>query len=216
MKILLFLFLVLNLYSLDIIDKPINFDQQRLNLSQRYIFEHYGLEPKDITIEPRIIVIHWTAENDFNKSFNHFKNSILAYDRIEIRKASALNVSAHFLIAREGTIYRLMPENHMARHVIGLNYSTIAIENVGGEKNLDNLTPLQFQANIQLINYLKKKFQNIQYLIGHHEYKNCQDLSLWLEKDKNYKTLKHDPGAKFMKALRDELPNFKSCSKTIQ
>lgn len=216
MKVFLAVFLSLTLYGLDIIYKPIVFDQQRFTLTQKYIFEHYGLELKDIRITPRLIVIHWTAEDDFQKSFNRFKNPTLSCDRADIRKASALNVSAHFLISKEGTIYRLMPEKYMARHTIGLNYSSIAIENVGGEKNIENLTPLQIQANIQLIKYLKDKYSSINYLIGHHEYTSCQDLSLWLEKDKNYKTTKYDPGEKFMKALRHELPSFKACVKSKQ
>ena len=214
MKILSFLFLAFNLYALVILDKPITFDQQRLSLSKQYISEHYGLKPPDITIVPRFIVIHWTAENDFNKSFNHFKDSTLSSGRADIKKASSLNVSAHFLIDTDGTIYRLMPENFMARHTIGLNYSSIAIENVGGENSIDNLTPLQLQANIQLVKYLKEKYQSLEYMIGHHEYTHCKDSPFWLEKDKNYITVKYDPGKPFMHKLRQSLPNFKSCSKT--
>ena len=44
-----------------------------------------------------------------------------------------------------------MPENYMARHVIGLNHSSIGIENVGGNDTLP-LTDMQVEANINLLN----------------------------------------------------------------
>ena len=97
----------------------------------------------------------------------------------------------------------------MARHVIGLNYSAIGIENVGGESNIDNLTHAQLAANVYLIGHLTKKYRSIDYLIGHYEYKKFSDNLLWLEQDKDYRTLKYDPGIRFMTALREHFPNLK-------
>ena len=63
-----------------------------------------------------------------------------------------------------------MSENWMARHVIGLNYSSIGVENVGGKGNkVDDLTKAQRQANLDLIRYLRYKYPSMQYLIGHNE-----------------------------------------------
>jgi len=91
----------------------------------------------------------------------------------------------------------------MARHVIGLNYSAIGVENVGGEANKkEDLTPAQVAANIRLVKYLKMKYPDISYLIGHYEYKKMQTNPLWLEKDASYRTTKADPGKKFMQAVR--------------
>jgi len=96
-----------------------------------------------------------------------------------------------------------MPDNWMARHVIGLNYSTIGIENVGGKGNkAEDLTPAQLKSNIALVKYLKKKYPTIEYLIGHYEYRQMEKSSYWLEKDKGYRTVKNDPGPKFMKDVR--------------
>ncbi|MCK5854928.1 MAG: N-acetylmuramoyl-L-alanine amidase, partial [Sulfurovaceae bacterium] len=121
-------------------------------------------------------------------------------------KASALNVSAQFLVARDGTIHRLMPENWMARHVIGLNYSSIGVENVGGKNNKkDDLTPAQLKANIALVKYLKEKYPTITYLIGHHEYREMEKSKLWLELDKGYRTKKSDPGDAFMSKVREQV-----------
>ncbi len=190
--------------TIKIVDKPINFGKERIAMTKEYIKQHYGKNVNNIRITPKIIVLHWTAEISFNKSFKRLQPQKLLTDRKDIAKASALNVSAQFLVARDGTIYRLMPENWMARHVIGLNYSSIGVENVGGKGNKkDDLTQAQRQANIKLIRYLKGKYPSIEYLIGHHEYRQMEKTSLWLEKDKGYRTVKSDPGKKFMTEMRN-------------
>jgi len=190
--------------KLQIIDKPIDFGAERIAMTKEYIQTHYGKTVKDITITPRIILLHWTAEMSFEKSFKRLQPQRLLTDRKDIAKASLLNVSAQFMVARDGTIYRLMPENWMARHVIGLNYSSIGIENVGGKDNKkDDLTIAQRKSNIKLIKYLKAKYPSIDYLMGHHEYRQMEGTSLWLELDKGYRTVKSDPGARFMSEMRE-------------
>ncbi len=215
MKVL-FLFLIPYLVlqaSVKIIDRPIIFDEKRISLSKQYIKEHYGLHVEDIKITPRIIVIHWTATNSFDCSLQRFNKPLLPSDRPLIKEASPLNVSAHFMVDRNGTIYRLMDEKRMARHVIGLNYCSIGIENVGGENDIDDLTPAQLTANIELIRYLQKKYPDIEYLIGHHEYTEFVRHPLWLEKDDDYRTLKYDPGDDFMIRLRKHFPALKAPAK---
>ena len=189
---------------LQIIDKPIEFGKERITMTKSYIRAHYGKRVNNIEITPKIIVLHWTAVMNLEDSFMRFKAEKLLSDRKDIVKASALNVSAHFLVDRDGTIYRLMPENWMARHVIGLNYNSIGIENVGGKGNKkDDLTPAQLRANIALVAYLKGKYPSIEYLIGHHEYRQMESTKLWLEKDKGYRTVKNDPGDRFMSDVRE-------------
>lgn len=186
-----------------IADKPVSFGAQRVALSKQYIKQHYGKTVDAITIEPKIIVLHWTADMGFESSFRRMQPELLHGARSDIASAGALNVSAHFLVDRDGTIYRLMPENQMARHVIGLNFSSIGIENVGGENNTkEDLTPAQLYANIALVRYLKRKYPGIEYLIGHHEYRQMESTPLWLERDKGYRTEKRDPGARFMSDVR--------------
>ena len=195
--------------ELKIIDKPIDFGQERIDMTKAYIKKHYGFEVDSIEIEPRIIVLHWTAEMSFNKSFKRLQPQKLFSDRKDIAKASALNVSAQFLVDRDGTIYRLMPENWMARHVIGLNYSSIGVENVGGKGNKkDDLTPAQLKSNIALVRYLKEKYPTITHLIGHHEYRQMEATELWLELDKGYRTKKSDPGKRFMRDVREAVADL--------
>ncbi|MGB5321411.1 peptidoglycan recognition protein family protein [Lutimonas sp.] len=115
--------------------------------------------------------------------------------------ASALNVSAQFLIDQNGKIYRLLPETTMARHVIGLNHCAIGIENVGGTTDMP-LTKKQLKSNIKLVKYLKNQFPKIDYLIGHFEYTHFEDHPLWLEIDQGYRTEKTDPGKDFIENIR--------------
>lgn len=210
MKTILILSLLLSkLFAINIIQKPIIFDNKRVSLTKKYIKEHYSLDLSTIKIMPKIIVVHHTGINDFDKSFMRFYSSVLPKDRGDIKKAGKLNVSTHFLVDRDGSIYQLMDETTMARHVIGLNYSSIGIENVGGEKFEDNLTKKQLEANSKLIKYLQKKYKSIKYLIAHSEYKTYESHSLWLEKDVSYRTIKHDPSLRFMKELREKLKENK-------
>lgn len=192
-----------------IIDKPITFDEKRKQLSIQYLKEHYGIIQTDAAIVPKMIVLHWTVIPTFEESFQTFNPSILP-DRPDINVASNLNVSSQFMVDRDGTIYRLLPETTMARHVIGLNHCAIGIENIGDSFNLP-LTDKQVEANIWLVDYLANKY-NIEYLIGHYEYTNFENHELWLEKDDGYRTEKDDPGKDFMFKVRQatESHNFKT------
>ncbi len=216
MRLFLLVLIAYDLFAISIVDKRIIFNERRIDLTQKYIEEHYDLNVDDINITPRIIVIHWTTMNDLNKSIQCFKKPTLASTRPDIKEASPLNVSAHFLIDRDGCIYRLMDETLMARHVIGLNYCSIGIENVGGKNSKDNLTPEQLKSNIELVAYLKEKYATIEYLIGHHEYTDFSDHYLWLETDESYRTIKHDPGDRFMQKIRQNFTELKSSPEAIR
>lgn len=192
--------------QVEIIDKPIIFDETRKELTLEYLKDHYGLEQDAPTIDPKMIVLHWTAIPTFEGSFDAFKNVKLPSWRPDIKNASALNVSSHFLIDQDGTIYRLMPETTMARHVIGLNHAAIGVENVGGTEGKP-LTDAQLKSNIALVEYLADKY-HIDYLIGHYEYRNFENHPLWLEKDDGYRTKKTDPGEDFMRKVRQATQNL--------
>lgn len=205
---LLILVLFINVYSIEIKQMPLEFTQKRVDLTKQYIKNSYGLDAENITIIPKIIVIHHTAMDDLAESFNRFNSETLTSDRKDIKKGGNLNVSAHFFVDFDGTIYSLMPETYMARHVIGLNLSSIGIENIGGNKK--ELTKEQLKANIELVKYLKDKYKTIEYLIGHYEYTSFEKHPLFLEKDAKYRTIKHDPNIDFMENLRLNFPDLKS------
>ncbi|MGD9624217.1 MAG: peptidoglycan recognition family protein [Arcobacter sp.] len=207
-NILIIISFVLTLNAIEIKQLPLDFGETRVELTRQYIKNSYGLEVLDINIIPKIIVIHHTAMDDLKESYERFKPEILTSDRKYIKKAGNLNVSAQFLVDFDGTIYSTMPETYMARHVIGLNLSSIGIENIGGNKK--PLTKAQLEANIKLVRYLKEKYKTIEYLIGHYEYTKFENHPLFLEKDKNYRTIKHDPDENFMESLRANFPDLKS------
>lgn len=206
---LLALFLPIYLAALKIEQTPIEFGEMRVELTKEYIKSHYKLDVKDIKIVPKIIVIHHTAIDDYNDSLSRFTSQTLPSDRPEIVNGGAVNVSAHFMVERDGTIHQLMPLDFMARHVIGLNYSSIGIENVGGQNSKDNLTKEQLKANIELVAELKKRFPTIEYVVGHYEYRCFETDELWLEADRKYRTFKDDPSVRFMNELRANLSGFK-------
>jgi len=195
-------------HGLKVNDRPISFSANRVNGTQEYIADHYGESPEDISIVPRIIVLHWTAIDGFEESFAAFDPEELGGSRPGLAAAGNVNVSIQFLVDRDGAVYRLMPETWMARHCIGLNYSAIGVENVGGGHGIDNLTDEQIAANIRLVRYLAEKYPTIRYLIGHMEYLKFEGHPLWLELDESYRTEKIDPGDRFMTAVRDAVADL--------
>jgi N-acetyl-anhydromuramyl-L-alanine amidase AmpD len=186
-------------------NKPVVFDDLRKKLSVEYLKERHGITQDSATIIPRMIVLHWTAIPSLEESFDVMNPALLPGARSGIAGASSLNVAAQFLIDRDGVIFRQLPETAFARHTIGLNYCAIGVENVGGTKS--PLTKKQLEANVELIRYLKKKY-NIEYVIGHHEYKSFIGHPLWKEKDPNYLTSKNDPGDKFMNKVRERIKDL--------
>lgn len=189
-----------------ILDIPILFNQEREQLTKDYLRDRYGIFQDTSTIVPKMIVLHWTAIPSLGKSFSAFNQPTLPDWRPELENVSGLNVSSQFLVDQDGTIYRLMPETKMARHVIGLNHCAIGIENVGGTKEYP-LSRAQKRANVWLVKYLKAKYP-IDYVIGHYEYSNFEHHELWLEKDNGYRTQKIDPGKDFLKRVKRRTKNL--------
>ncbi|SFU20428.1 N-acetylmuramoyl-L-alanine amidase [Algoriphagus locisalis] len=187
-----------------IIEKPITWNQERENLSLQYLKDRHGLEQETASIDPKMVVIHWTAIANIEVTFDVFNPATIA-GRADLTGASNLNVSSQFLIDRDGTIFRLLPDTTFARHTIGLNYLAIGIENIGSDDM--PLTKKQLKANEELIRYLERKYE-IDYVIGHHEYQNFQTTDLWKEADPDYRTVKTDPGDAFMKKLRKNLEDL--------
>jgi beta-N-acetylhexosaminidase len=215
--IILFTSLCISLFALEIKQLPIEFGDKRVELTKEYIKAHYNLDVKDIKIIPRIIVVHHTAIDDFKDSLSRFTSQTLPTDRPDIVGAGAINVSTHFMVESDGTVNQLMPLDFMGRHVIGLNYNSIGIENVGGANSKDNLTDAQLKSNIELMEELKKRFETIEYVIGHYEYRCFEGHDLWLELDDDYRTFKDDPAPRFMKDLRRGIKGFKEapCTKSV-
>ncbi len=205
--IFLLLLLTLSVHALVIKQMPISFSKERQNLTLEYMQKHYAITQKNIVITPKIIIIHYTAINSLKGSFQAFNPEKLPSSRSDIAsKNASVNVSVPYLIDTDGTIYQLMPDNWMGRHVIGLNFNSIGIENVG---TLNTLTPAQLRSNIALVKYLKNKYPSISYLSPHSDYRCFESSPLWLERDKGYRTHKEDPGSLFMSKIYSAITDLK-------
>lgn len=186
-------------------EKPLDFNRERQALSLAYMKERHSIEKETPSIEPQMVVLHWTAIPSVEKTFDVFEPSILPSARAAISGAGALNVSSQFVVDRDGTIFRLLPDTVFARHVIGLNYCAIGVENIGSSRM--PLTKAQVKANEALIRYLHSKYP-IEYVIGHHEYQEFIGHELWKETDPDYLTQKSDPGDKFMQKVRTRIKDL--------
>jgi len=185
-----------------IIEKPIIYNKERDILSLEYLKIHHNIIQKTPTITPKLIVLHYTAGGTIKSNFNYFNKVKIETARKINSDQSALNVSAHYLIDRDGTIYHLVADTLFARHAIGLNYCAIGIENIGSKT--EPLTNEQVLANSSLIIELCKKHK-IEYVIGHSEYTKFKNTALWKETNKNYITYKEDPGTSFLIEVRKRI-----------
>src|SRR5690606_30569793 len=110
----------------------------------------------DLEIEPRMIVIHHTGGNSADGTWRYFNRVRMEGAREKLARAGAVNVASHFLVDRDGTCYRLMPETRMGRHAIGLNHIAIGVENVGDRERYP-LTDAQLATNARLVRALASR-----------------------------------------------------------
>jgi len=186
-------------------------EKQRQKLTVEYLKRHTpkhklrGDITRDAYMTPRVIVLHWTGGNSLRATWNTFSRASLR-GRKKLRKASSLNVGAHFLVDRDGSIYQLVDERRIMRHCIGLNHVAIGIENVGDGKKWA-LTKSQQKANEFLVRNLAKRYP-ITHLIGHYEYRRMESHPYFSESDPKYRTVKIDPGQDFLEAVRQRVSDL--------
>ena len=192
--------------DLAVVDRPLPWPDERTQLSVAYWDAHYGDAPPGAVIVPRVIVLHWTGGASLDSAWNTFAPTRAADARPDLAGHGDVNVSAHFLVDRDGTVFRLMPEDRMARHVIGLNHTAIGIENVGDGAG-SPLTDAQVAADAALVRALAGRWP-ITHLIGHYEYRELEGTPLFAERDPRYRTGKADPGEDFMRRVRAEVADL--------
>ena len=193
--------------ALAIVDAPIKWNAERERLTLDYRRAHNDAKASDVAIDPRVIVLHYTGGGSAKATRAYFDNIKIEAARKQLARGGAVNVSAHFLVDRDGTIYRLQPETRFARHCIGLNHIAIGIENVGdGDKY--PLTDAQVTANAALVRELASRFR-ITHLLGHYEVMKFRDHEYFVELDPAYKNDKGDPGSGFMEAVRKRVADLR-------
>lgn len=181
--------------ELPFVDNFIPQSEYRDALTDEYTLKHYGQIYRQIV--PRAVVVHWTAMGTLESNWNFFSAAN--------RDDGTLNVASQFLVGRDGTVWRLMPETNFARHIIGYNHCAIGIENVGGYNGQEDLTEAQLAANVRLIKYLHEKYPTIEYVFGHYQQDAARASGLYIELVAGYRSIKSDPGSKFMRGLREQL-----------
>ncbi len=178
-------------------DKFIPWSEHRDELGDEYTLKHYGKAIREIV--PQAVVVHWTAMGTAESVWKYFSAEEMTDDE------GRLNVASQFIVDRDGTIYRLMPETNLARHAIGYNHCAIGIENVGGYDGNEDLTDAQLAANVRLIKYLHAKYPTIKYVFGHYQQDAARASGLYIELVPDYYAVKTDPGKIFMRGLREQL-----------
>ncbi len=193
--------------ALAIVDAPLAWSDERARLTLEYRRTHSDPAANDLEITPRVIVLHFTDGGSAQATRAYFDQVRIEAARKDLARAGAVNVSSHYLVDRDGTIYRLQPETRFARHCIGLNHIAIGIENVGdGDKY--PLTDAQVAADAALVRDLATRFP-ITHLLGHSEVMKFRQHPYYLERDPTYKNEKSDPGDAFMARVRARVADLK-------
>src|SRR3954468_18052677 len=107
-----------------IVWKPIPDGAQRKAALDAYSKRHYGID--SWRLHPKVIVEHYTGGESFSAAWDTF-----ASNQPDPELGGLPGTCAHFIVAKDGTIYQLVPLHVMCRHTVGLNYVAIGIEDVG-------------------------------------------------------------------------------------
>src|SRR5215813_13235359 len=86
----------------------------------------------------------------------HCTEGSLASAVTEFQTPGGRQVSAHYVIDRNGDIYQMVSDSDRANHCMGANQNSIGIEHVGSET--DSLTAPQAAASVALISWLVDQY----------------------------------------------------------
>ena len=145
-----------------IVVKPIPFGSARLAETRAYAKRHYGVDTWRL-VHPHVIVEHYTASDSFASAYATFASNASNLGELP-------GVCAHFVVDRDGTIYRLVPPNIICRHTVGLNYTAIGIEHVGTSDAQILSDKRQLDASLRLTLWLVSRYGiQLRNVIGHNE-----------------------------------------------
>jgi N-acetylmuramoyl-L-alanine amidase-like protein/zinc carboxypeptidase len=144
--------------------RPIPFGRQRKEEMRRYSARHYGIDDFRLR-DPKVIVQHYTATDDFASVFNTF-----APDRPDRELHELPGVCSHYVIDRNGRIYQLVSTRIMCRHTVGLNHTAIGIEHVGRSDGQVLANRRQLRSSLALTRRLQGRYGiRTRNVIGHNE-----------------------------------------------
>ncbi|HEV7844739.1 MAG TPA: DUF2817 domain-containing protein [Thermoleophilaceae bacterium] len=144
--------------------RPIPFGAERKADMADYAERHYDIH--DYRLEnPRVIVEHYTATSSFAPVFSYFSRNEPDPELHELP-----GVCSHYVIDRDGAIYRLVPTSIMCRHTVGLNYTAIGIEHVGQSDAQVMRNRRQLASSLRLTRALQGRYGiAMRNVIGHNE-----------------------------------------------
>ena len=143
---------------------PIPFGPARIAETRAYAERHYGLHRARL-LDPKVVVIHFTANDSYRATFNTF-----APDVADAELGEKPGTCSHYVIDQAGTIHQLVSLKWICRHTVGLNYTAIGIEHVGTSARQVLGDAPQMRASLRLVRYLQGKFSiTTANVIGHAE-----------------------------------------------
>jgi beta-N-acetylhexosaminidase len=144
--------------------KPIPYGPERRADMADYAERHYGIHDFRLR-EPKVIVEHYTVTSSFAPVFDYFSRNERDPELNELP-----GVCSHYVIDRDGTIYRLAPTSIMCRHTVGLNWTAIGIEHVGLSDAQVMGNRRQVAASLRLTRALQGRYRiRTGNVIGHNE-----------------------------------------------
>jgi beta-N-acetylhexosaminidase len=146
------------------VSRPIPYGAERRADMADYAQRHYGFHDFRLR-DPRVIVEHYTVTSSFAPVFDYFSRNEPDPELNELP-----GVCSHYVIDRDGTIYRLVPPSIMCRHTVGLNWTAIGIEHVGQSDAQVIGNRRQLAASLRLTRALQGRYgiatRNV---VGHNE-----------------------------------------------
>src|SRR5688500_11964517 len=92
--------------AVPVVEAPTKWSAERERLTLEYRKRHSDPNATTLAIEPRVIVLHYTGGSSAEGTRAYFDNLKVEAARPELVRAGAVNVSAHYVVERDGTIYK--------------------------------------------------------------------------------------------------------------
>lgn len=147
-----------------VVKKYIAYGAGRKQQMTDYSRRHYGAKYASYVLaNPKVVVLHHTDGADWQSAWSYF-NANTAYVINGVKEKPG--VSAQFIIAKDGTIYQLMPLTYRARHAIGMNHVSFGIEFCQESAGHDGHwmerqilgRPKQVNAGLRLVRWLQDHY----------------------------------------------------------
>ena len=160
----------------------IPFGRDRKHQMGHYSKRHYGRWRYRLS-SPEVLVLHFTGGSTYGSARNHFASNTP-------NRGELPGVCAHFVIDKDGTIYKVVRTSIRCRHAIGLNHLSIGIEMVQetgsgsrwADRQILQRRP-QIRAALKLVRFLKIKHRiQMRDIIGHamvNDSRHFKDLQGW-------------------------------------